>query len=373
MRVVVVAGARPNFVKIAPLLDAFHRYRTIKTLLVHTGQHYAAELSEVFFRQLGIPRPDLNLGVGSATHAVQTAEVMKRFEPVVERFRPEAVVVVGDVNSTLACALTATKLGVPVAHVEAGLRSFDRTMPEEINRLLTDAIADFLFATEPSAVRNLRREGIPARKIHLVGNIMVDTLRKFLPRAQRSGALRKLGLATEGRGRAAVDYIVLTLHRPSNVDDPRTLAHILRSVARLAERWPVIFPVHPRTRKQVAAAGLGALLQGRGIRAVAPLGYLEFLHLMSQARLVLTDSGGIQEETTALGIPCLTLRENTERPITVSQGTNRIVGTNPARIWREGTAVLNGRRVPSRVRSRPAGWDGKTASRIVSILRAALR
>ncbi|MFQ5925848.1 MAG: non-hydrolyzing UDP-N-acetylglucosamine 2-epimerase [Terriglobia bacterium] len=370
MRVVVVAGARPNFVKIAPLLAAFRRYGDVQTLLVHTGQHYAAALSAVFFRDLEIPRPDVNLEVGSASHAVQTAEVMKRFEPVVERFRPDVVVVVGDVNSTLACALTASKFGVRVAHVEAGLRSFDRSMPEEINRLLTDALSDFLFATEASAVRNLRREGISARKIHLVGNIMVDALRRFLPRARRSGVLRKLGLGGNERGRAGVDYVVLTLHRPANVDHPRTLAHILRAVARLAEHCPVIFPIHPRTRKQARAAGLAALLRGPGMRAIAPLGYLEFLHLMSQARLVLTDSGGVQEETTALGIPCLTLRENTERPVTVTQGTNRIVGTDPARIWRAGVAVLTRRGVPGCL---PRLWDGKTAPRIVTILRTALR
>ena len=370
MRVVVVAGARPNFVKIAPLMHVFRRHRHVKTLLVHTGQHYARELSAVFFRDLEIPTPDINLRVGSASHAVQTAEVMKRFEPVVRRFRPDVVVVVGDVNSTLACALTAAKLGIPVAHVEAGLRSFDRTMPEEINRVLTDALSDFLFATEPSAVRNLRREGISAAKINLVGNIMVDALRRFLPKARRSGVLRKLGLAEDERSRVAAHYAVLTLHRPSNVDHPRTLAGILRAVARLGEHCPVVFPVHPRTRKQAAAAGLDKLLRGRGIRVVAPLGYLEFLYLMSQARLVLTDSGGIQEETTALGIPCLTLRANTERPITVTEGTNRIVGTDPDRIWRAGMAVLNARRVRGRV---PRLWDGKTAQRIVSVLRAALR
>ncbi|MBI4462542.1 MAG: UDP-N-acetylglucosamine 2-epimerase (non-hydrolyzing) [Acidobacteria bacterium] len=367
MRAIVVGGARPNFVKIAPLLDAFRPYRDIRTLLVHTGQHYAAALSAFFFRDLQIPRPQLNLQVGSASHAAQTAEVMKRFEPVVMKFRPDVVVVVGDVNSTLACALTAAKLGIPVAHVEAGLRSFDRTMPEEINRLLTDAMAEFLFATEPSAVRNLRREGVPSRKIHLVGNIMVDALRRFLPRARRSGVLRTLGLAADDRGRP-VDYAVLTLHRPSNVDDHRVFRRILGAVTRLAARCPVIFPIHPRTRRQAGATGLDRLLRAQGLRAIPPLGYLEFLHLMSQARLVLTDSGGVQEETTVLGIPCLTLRENTERPITVSQGTNRLVGTDPERIWRAGLAVFNRRRSGGRV---PRLWDGKTAVRIASILHQA--
>jgi len=253
MRALVVAGARPNFVKISPLLRAFRRYRDVETLLVHTGQHYSKAMSAVFFRDLEIPLPDVNLEVGSGSHARQTGEVMKRFEPVVEKFRPDVVVVVGDVNSTLACALTAAKLCVPAAHVEAGLRSFDRTMPEEINRLLTDQVSDFLFATEPSAVRNLRREGIPGRKIHLVGNIMVDALRYYLPRATRSGARQRLGLAVGGN-RKVQDYILLTLHRPSNVDDGQRLRQILRVVARLGEHCPVIFPVHPRTRKQAAAA-----------------------------------------------------------------------------------------------------------------------
>jgi len=397
MRAVVVAGARPNFVKIAPLLHELRRFRNIEVLLVHTGQHYARELSDLFFRDLRIPRPDINLGVGSATHAAQTAAVMKRFEPVVVSFRPDVVVVVGDVNSTLACALTAVKLGVPVAHIEAGLRSFDRSMPEEINRLLTDAISDFLFATEPSGVRNLRREGVPAHKIHLVGNIMVDALRKFLPRAQRSNVLRKLGLvscpasaakgkgwrAGDNRGRGIIEYAVLTLHRPANVDEPRTLARILQAVARLGERVPVIFPVHPRTRRQITAARLDSLLRtgpacqslevARGVWVVKPLGYLEFLHLMSEARVVLTDSGGIQEETTVLGIPCLTLRENTERPITLTQGTNRLVGTDPQRILKEGLAILEGRRVFRHRGSVPRLWDGKTARRIVAILRAAFQ
>lgn len=369
MRALVVAGARPNFVKISPLLRAFRRYRDVETLLVHTGQHYSKAMSAVFFRDLEIPLPDVNLEVGSGSHARQTGEVMKRFEPVVGKFRPDVVVVVGDVNSTLACALTAAKLCVPAAHVEAGLRSFDRTMPEEINRLLTDQVSDFLFATEPSAVRNLRREGIPGRKIHLVGNIMVDALRYYLPRATRSGARQRLGLAVGGN-RKAKDYILLTLHRPSNVDDGQRLRQILRVVARLGEHCPVIFPVHPRTRKQAAAAGLDAMLRGGSVRAIAPLGYLQFLDLLSRARLVLTDSGGIQEETTALGIPCLTLRDNTERPITVTMGTNQVVGTDPERIWRAATRVLERGQSRRRV---PRLWDGRTAERIIRILRREVR
>ncbi len=376
MRVLVAAGARPNFVKVAPLLRAFRHYRDIEALLVHTGQHYSKAMSAVFFRDLEIPPPGVNLEVGSGSHARQTGEVMKRFEPVVEQFRPDVVVVVGDVNSTLACALTAAKLGVRVAHVEAGLRSFDRTMPEEINRLLTDQVSDFLFATEPSAVRNLRREGIPGRKIHLVGNIMVDALRYYLPRATQAGARQRLGLVEKRNGNVR-DYILLTLHRPSNVDDVGQLRRILQAVVRLGERCPVIFPVHPRTRRQAAAAGLDGLLRGSGrdsigagVRTTAPLGYLEFLDLLSRARLVLTDSGGVQEETTALRIPCLTLRENTERPITVTMGSNQLVGTDPERIWRAATRVVERGQSRGRV---PRLWDGRTAGRIVRVLRRAFR
>ena len=373
-RVLVVAGARPNFVKIAPLLAAFRRHRDLEFLLVHTGQHYDATLSQIFFCDLEIPKPDIDLEIGSSSHAAQTAEIMKCFEPVVLDYRPCVVVVVGDVNSTIACALTAVKLGVQVAHVEAGLRSFDRSMPEEVNRLLTDAISDFLFATEPSAVRNLRREGIPRSKIHLVGNIMVDSLLASLHKARRSTVLQRLELVCNSKRAQIVDYAVLTLHRPSNVDRPETLEGILEAVSRVAERVPVIFPVHPRTQKELERLTGASVFKSRagpcGLRTTPPLGYLDFLRLMSKARLVLTDSGGIQEETTVLRVPCLTLRENTERPITLTQGTNRLVGTDPRKLWKESQTILNSCTPFGRI---PHLWDGKTALRIVQILRQALR
>jgi UDP-N-acetylglucosamine 2-epimerase (non-hydrolysing) len=312
-------------------------------------------MSKLFFEELHIPRPDVDLGVGSGSHAAQTAEVMKRFEPVVLAQKPDCVLVVGDVNSTLACALVAVKLGVPVAHVEAGLRSFDRTMPEEINRLLTDAISEWLFVTEKSGLENLRREGVPDERVHLVGNVMIDTLLACRRRCEGSAVLEELGLAPGG-------YAVLTLHRPANVDDPAVFGHLLGAIGRVQRELPVVFPVHPRTRKALEATGARAL---PGLKLTEPLGYLDFLKLLSHARLVLTDSGGIQEETTVLGVPCLTLRNNTERPITVEQGTNRLVGLDPVRIVAEALAALAappaGRRVPDL-------WDGRAAARIVDVL-----
>ncbi len=373
-KILVVAGARPNFVKIAPLMEQLALARqhgvAVETLLVHTGQHYDAKMSHLFFEQMGIPKPDVNLEVGSGSHGQQTGEVMIRFEPVARDWKPDAVVVVGDVNSTIACALVAAKLGVRVAHVEAGLRSFDREMPEEINRVLTDAISDWLFVSEPSGVENLRNEGVAPAKIHLVGNVMIDSLRKFLPLAQQSGALRDLGLAAQ-------NYALVTLHRPSNVDERESLERILQVLAELGRELPVLFPVHPRTRERIAKFGLGSYVgqastpavsgagKTDGVHLCDPLGYLEFLHLQSAAKVVLTDSGGIQEETTALGVPCLTLRENTERPITVTEGTNILVGSDPAVILREARAILTGNSKAGRC---PALWDGHAAQRITKLL-----
>lgn len=361
IRVLNVVGARPNFMKVAPLVDAMkRREHEFAPLVVHTGQHYDEMMSAAFFKDLELPEPDLYLSVGSGSHAAQTAAVMQRFEPVVLQEQPDWVLVVGDVNSTLACALVCVKLGVKVAHVEAGLRSRDRSMPEEINRLLTDQISDLLFTPSQDADQNLRAEGIPDERIRFVGNIMIDSLNKLLDRAKDSMVRQHLGIAD-------TDYAVLTLHRPSNVDDRETLARILRALEIIGERLPIIFPVHPRTRKAILELGLEAqLLAGNGLRAIEPLGYLDFLRLYSGARLVLTDSGGIQEETTVLGIPCVTLRENTERPITVEMGTNTVVGTDPQRITTAALAALDqGLRRSHRI---PPLWDGHTADRILDSL-----
>jgi UDP-N-acetylglucosamine 2-epimerase (non-hydrolysing) len=363
VKIVNVVGARPNLMKVAPLMEAYAGRPGIEALLVHTGQHYDANMSELFFRQLGIPEPDLNLGVGSGSHAIQTAEIMKAFEPVLLEHRPDAVLVVGDVNSTIACGLVAVKLGIALVHVEAGLRSFDRSMPEEINRILTDAISSLLFCTEPSGPRNLRREGIADEKIHLVGNVMIDTLMKHRARAEASGILRTLCLEPGG-------YAVLTLHRPSNVDDPAVLAGILSALEVVAREMPLVFPAHPRTRERLRSFGLdGRLARLPGLRMIDPAGYLDFLKLMSSAKLVLTDSGGIQEETTILRVPCLTLRENTERPITVELGTNQLVGNDPDRILSAYRKVIEGSGPPGQL---PPGWDGQAAGRIVDVLERAL-
>ncbi|MGL4552909.1 MAG: non-hydrolyzing UDP-N-acetylglucosamine 2-epimerase [Gemmataceae bacterium] len=353
MKIVAVAGARPNFMKIAPLMWEMRKRPGLESYLVHTGQHYDEKMSQLFFEQLAIPRPDTDLGVGSGSHAVQTAEVIRKFEHVVLEQKPDAVLVVGDVNSTIACALTAVKLDVPVAHVEAGLRSFDRTMPEEINRILTDAISRWLFVTERSGVENLRREGVADDRVHLVGNVMIDTLLSCRDRAEASGVLESLGVKSGG-------YAVLTLHRPANVDDPATFARLFGAVRRLAEDVPIVFPVHPRTRKSMAAMG-----PCPGLVLTEPLGYLDFMKLTAHARLVLTDSGGIQEETTVLGVPCLTLRLNTERPITCEEGTNRLVGLDPDAIVKAGREVLHAPPPKGRV---PALWDGGAARRIVDVL-----
>jgi len=361
LKVINVVGARPNFMKVAPLVAAMKkRPDKFQPLVVHTGQHYDLAMSDAFFTDLELPTPDTHLGVGSGTHAAQTAAVMERFEPLVFQEKPDWVVVVGDVNSTLACALVCVKLGTKVAHVEAGLRSRDRTMPEEINRLLTDQIADLLFTTSVDANQNLIAEGIPAERIRLVGNVMIDSLVKNLDRARQSVIKTQLGLT--GRG-----YVLLTLHRPSNVDNRETFSRILDALEKICSSLPIIFPVHPRTRKTIADLGLSERVRSIGnLRLIDPLGYLDFINLYSGARLVLTDSGGIQEETTFLGIPCLTLRENTERPITVELGTNTIVGTDTQKIISAATSALNG----SSSKSLPKVqlWDGHAADRMLDAL-----
>ena len=360
MRVLNVVGARPNLMKIAPLVEEMRRYPDIRQRLLHTGQHYDEAMSQVFFDELGIPRPDLYLGVGSGSHAEQTARVMVGFEQVLLEDRPDVVVVVGDVNSTLACAITAAKVGVPLAHVEAGLRSFDRTMPEEINRVVTDALADFLFTTSREADENLRREGIPAEKVFFVGNVMIDTLLRHRERARTLGTPARFGLQPGC-------YALLTLHRPSNVDDPVVFSGILDALVEIQRELPLLFPIHPRTAGRLRDFGLEKRLEAApNLRLVEPLGYLEFLDLMMHARVVLTDSGGIQEETTILGIPCLTLRENTERPVTLTEGTNTLVGSDPVRIVDGVRRILAGESKAGRV---PELWDGHAGRRIVEILR----
>jgi len=364
--VLCVVGARPNFMKMAPILRALAAHEpSLPSLLVHTGQHYDADMNDKLFVDLRLPSPDINLEVGSGTHAVQTAEVMRRFEPVLDAHRPSCVLVVGDVNSTLACTLVASKKGVPVAHVEAGLRSYDRSMPEEINRVLTDQIADLLYTTERVAHDNLAREGIDASRAHFVGNVMIDSL------------LANRGLAVppqESLRRGGVDpsafdvsrgYGVVTLHRPSNVDDAAALGPLLEVLRDLSERLPLVFALHPRTRGNIERFGLSPLVSGGSIAVLPPQGYLEMLGLMSHASLVLTDSGGMQEETTALGVPCLTLRENTERPITIDQGTNTLVGRDRGAIERAFGEIMSGHGKRGRV---PELWDGRAAERIAAHL-----
>ncbi len=361
LKVINVVGARPNFMKVAPIVEEMkRREQEFASLVVHTGQHYDAGMSDAFFRDLKLPKPDVYLGVGSGSHAAQTAAVMQSFEPVVVRERPDWVLVVGDVNSTLAAALVSVKLGVKVAHVEAGLRSRDRTMPEEINRLLTDQISDLLFTPSEDADRNLLAEGIPAERIRFVGNIMIDSLQRGLETAASSTIRETLGVADQ-------DYAVVTLHRPSNVDSRESLTQILGALEEISQRMPIVFPVHPRTRKTMAEFGFSISTQRvRNLHLIDPVGYLDFLRLFSGARLVLTDSGGIQEETTALGIPCLTLRENTERPITIEMGTNKLVGSARQRIIEAAFSALDG--PPVKTSRLPPLWDGHTAERIATCL-----
>ena len=356
--VLCVVGARPNFIKMASVITALNRTPGFVTQLLHTGQHFSPEMSQTFFDELELPRPDLNLNVGGGSHTVQTAEIMKALEIAIAERRPQLILVVGDVNSTMAAALVGAKMGVPIAHVESGLRSFDRTMPEEVNRIVTDALSDYLFVSERSGVTNLLAEGVDRKKIFLVGNVMIDTLLRFREKAARSTILETLGLAERG-------YAVATLHRPSNVDEPEKLAQMMGLLEKIAGRLPVVFPVHPRTRGRIEAAGITS----DGVLLTPPLGYLDFLRLVSGSRLVLTDSGGIQEETTVLGVPCLTMRENTERPVTIDVGTNLLVGTQPDRILAAAYGVLDGK---PRKTAIPEYWDGKTGERIARILADAL-
>lgn len=360
LKILNIVGARPNFMKVAPIYaEMKRRSADFEPLIVHTGQHYDAAMSDAFFTDLGLPKPDVYLGVGSGSHAVQTAKVMLEFEPVVLRERPDWVLVVGDVNSTIACALVCSKLGIKVVHVEAGLRSRDRSMPEEINRILTDSISDLLLTTSQDADENLRQEGIPDEKIKFVGNVMIDSLRRNLKIAETSTVREDLKL--DG------DYAVLTLHRPSNVDEKDTFTPLLGALLKISERLPIVFPAHPRTLARIEEFGLAEKVESSNIKLIEPLGYLDFMRLYSGTRLVLTDSGGLQEETTALGIPCLTLRENTERPITIEMGTNVLVGTDPARIEQAAFEILDDP-VFGRNAKVPPLWDGNAAERICDVL-----
>jgi UDP-N-acetylglucosamine 2-epimerase (non-hydrolysing) len=349
-----VVGARPNFIKMAALMHEIRQRPSIDAQLVHTGQHHSPEMSDDFFRELDIPEPDLNLAVSQGTPTEQTAAIMTSMERVFLDRRPDVLVVVGDVTSTLAASLVAAKLGIRIAHVEAGLRSFDRAMPEEINRIITDAVSNYLFVTEPSGEENLRREGVAGDKIFVVGNVMIDTLLRFRAKANESDVLERLKLRER-------EYAIATLHRPSNVDDAKQITALIGVLSEIATRLPVIFPVHPRTRQRIEALGLAT----PGIQLIGPQGYLDFMRLMASSRIVLTDSGGIQEETTILQVPCLTLRENTERPVTITQGTNQLVGTKPENILKAAHEVLDSEYPANRV---PDLWDGRAAARILDVL-----
>lgn len=353
MHILHVVGARPNFMKVAPVHAAFRKHRLVRQTLVHTGQHYDANLSDIFFEQLEIPRPDVSLEVGSGSHAVQTAEVMIRFERAVLESRPDIVLVYGDVNSTVAATLVCSKLGIRIGHVEAGLRSYDRSMPEEINRLVTDQLADLLLIPSLEAEENLLREGVPRDRIHFVGNVMIDTLRTLLPKA-RMPAVAQL----------SDHFALVTLHRPSNVDDPTTLNRILSTLEEISHRVQIVFPIHPRTKARIE--NLGYHFDGSDrVFVIPPTGYLECLALQQRARMVVTDSGGLQEETTALGVPCLTVRENTERPVTVTHGTNTLVGTDMQLLRQEVDRILDGKGKAGRI---PPLWDGSASERIVDLL-----
>lgn len=358
MKIVHIAGARPNFVKLSSIMLACHKQPEIDSYLVHTGQHYSKEMSELFFKELGIPQPDINLGVGSGSHAVQTAEIMKSIETVLIDQEPDYILVVGDVNSTVASALVAVKLGIRIIHVEAGLRSFDRTMPEEINRIITDALSDFLFVTEQSAIENLLKEGIDENKIHMVGNVMIDTLLRNKCKADKSEILERLGILPG-------NYATVTLHRPSNVDNYITMNGFLDAFEYIEKEIPLIFPMHPRTMKNLIENGLMTRIEKfKNVKIISPLGYLDFLKLMANSKVVITDSGGMQEESTILGVPCMTLRNNTERPVTITHGTNRLVELQSRSIINEFKSVVNG----NVLYSKPPLWDGRASERILEIL-----
>jgi UDP-N-acetylglucosamine 2-epimerase (non-hydrolysing) len=360
VKIIHVVGARPNFMKIAPVMKAVAKAGFAEQRLVHTGQHYDVAMSDVFFTDLGMPVPDVHLGVGSGSHAEQTAKVLVGFEKICLEEKPDMVVVAGDVNSTMACAIDCAKLRIPCAHVEAGLRSFDLDMPEEVNRLVTDRLCEILLTPSPDGDENLLKEGTDPKRIFRVGNVMIDTLLAHLPRARQTDSLQRLGLKAGG-------YAVLTLHRPSNVDEPTVLRGLLEAIAVVQRHLPVVFPVHPRTRKRFTEFGLDPVIAGMAnLKLCEPLGYLEFLALTSQAKVVLTDSGGLQEETTALGVPCFTIRENTERPITITEGTNTLVGVDPKKIVAAVEEALAGKGKAGRT---PKLWDGKAAERIAVVLR----
>lgn len=371
LKVLHVVGARPNFMKVAPIVDAFNDYMKLQSAeidveqyLVHTGQHYDHAMSELFFKNLGMPRPNINLEIGSGTHGQQSGKIMELFEGVLFEYRPDLVVVVGDVNSTMACTIDAKKLGIPVAHVEAGLRSRDMTMPEEINRIVTDALADLLLTTDRGANDNLISEGVSEKRIHFVGNVMIDTLMKHRSKALEQPTLHNLQLIDEAG--KPLPYAAITLHRPGNVDNPEVLKGIGEALIELAKQMPVLFPVHPRTRARFAEFGLTQMFsKGNGIRLLEPMGYLDFLNLEANATMILTDSGGIQEESTILGVPCLTLRPNTERPVTIEQGTNRLVG-NERDVIIEAINTMNENSTLQR--QIPELWDGQAAKRIVRVL-----
>jgi UDP-N-acetylglucosamine 2-epimerase (non-hydrolysing) len=360
VKIIHVVGARPNFMKIAPVMKAVAKAGFTEQRLVHTGQHYDVAMSDVFFTDLGMPVPDVHLGVGSGSHAEQTAKVLVGFEKICLEEKPDMVVVAGDVNSTMACAIDCAKLRIPCAHVEAGLRSFDLDMPEEVNRLVTDRLCEILLTPSPDGDENLLKEGTDPGRIFRVGNVMIDTLLAHLPKARQTDTLQRLGLKAGG-------YAVLTLHRPSNVDEPKVLRGLLEAVAVVQRHLPVVFPVHPRTRKRFTEFGLDPVIAGMAnLKLCEPLGYLEFLALTSQAKVVLTDSGGLQEETTALGVPCFTIRENTERPITITEGTNTLVGVDPKKIVSAVEEALAGKGKAGRT---PKLWDGKAAERIAVVLK----
>ncbi len=358
MKIISVVGARPNFIKIAPVAKAFKKYRKeARHLICHTGQHFDERMSEIFFNQLQMPRPDFNLGVGGGSHAEQTARIMLDLEKVLRAEKPDLVIVPGDVNSTLAAALVASKMGIPIAHVEAGLRSFDKSMPEEINRIVTDVVSDYLFVTEHSGMHNLRDEGMDESKIFFTGNTMIDTLEAHYDVIEACTITKDMGL-TPGK------YILGTFHRPSNVDDPENLKELMETLSRLAQERTLVFPVHPRTRKNIQKHGLDSDMP-QGLIITEPLGYIEFLSLMRYAELVITDSGGIQEETTYMGVQCITVRKNTERPVTIDVGTNHLVGTIMEKVEKTALDILGGTTKPGRI---PELWDGKAAKRIAEII-----